>query len=184
MAAALAAVKPLSMTFLSAWGNASIAAAATSSASNAISIRPRYGARKGSSARSGRSELAPGLSDEARSLPLGISGDALTELEPAQVQLPPHAKVAGEAVERMPEGGGPVVLEQEVTQPREAVAAGHRTEQEPQVAGGDECQQAQHRSPGADVVERARYRVTVFAQVERVELRETAEARILWAADV
>src|SRR6185295_11777411 len=104
MAAAFSAVKPLSMTFLSACGRASIAAAATSSASNAISIRPRYGARKGRSARSGRSELAFG-----RSLSLGISGGALTELEPAQVQLPPHAKVAGEAVKRMPEGGGPVV---------------------------------------------------------------------------
>src|SRR6187551_3465827 len=175
MAAALAAVKPLSMTFLSACGSASMAAAANISATSAISIRPRYGARNGSSARSGRSELAFGRS---------VSRGAFKELEPAQVQFPPHAKVAGEAVERMPECRGPVVLEQEVTEPREAVAAGQRRQQPPRVPGGDEREHAQHRSPGAHVVQRARHRVAMLAQVEGIELRQTAEARILWAAEV
>src|SRR4051812_18727160 len=104
MAAALDAVKPLSITFLSACGNASMAAAAIMRATSAISILPRYGARNGSSARSGRSELPLG-----RSVARGV----FTELEPAQVQFPPHAEVAGEAVERMTECGRTVVLEQE-----------------------------------------------------------------------
>src|ERR1044072_293944 len=179
MAAALAALNPLSMTFLSACGSASMAAAATISASKAISMRPRYGARNGSSARSGLKELAFG-----RSLSRGVSRGVLTEPQPAQVQFPPHAEVAGEAVERVPESRGPVVLEKEMPHPCEAVATGQRGEQPPQVAGGDEREQAQHRSPGAYVVQRARHRVLMLAQVERIQLRQGAEARILGPAEV
>ena len=141
-----------------------------SSAINAMNMRPLYGARNGSSARSGLSEL-----------PFGTFSDAgvFTELESAQVQFPPHAEIAGEAVERIAESRRPVVLEAEMPEPREAVAAEQRAQQPPGLAGGDECQQAQHRTPGADVMQRARHRVAVFAQVERIELREAAEARIL-----
>src|SRR5262245_54157141 len=124
MAAALAAVKPLSMTFLSACGSASMAAAAISSASSATVMRPRYGQRNGSSARSGFSERATGLSEVERAevdraeieLP-DAGGEVLTELEFAQVQFPPHAEIAGQAVERKAEGGRLVAFEQEVTEP-------------------------------------------------------------------
>src|SRR4051812_194348 len=101
MAAALEAEKPLSMTFLSACGSASIAAAATTSASSATAMRARYGRRNGSSARRGFSERALGRSVVW----------VVTELEPAQVQLPPHEEIAGQAVERMAEGGRAVALE-------------------------------------------------------------------------
>src|SRR6187549_189006 len=99
MAAALAAVKPLSMTFLSACGSASMAAAAKPSATSAHSIRARYGARNGSSARRGFRDLPLGLSE-------GLLSGVLTELEFAQVQFPPHAEIARQAVERVAEGGG------------------------------------------------------------------------------
>src|SRR5262245_34825663 len=149
MAAALEAVKPLSMTFLSACGNASMAAAATSSAPSAINILPRYGARNGSNARSGLSDLDLGLSM------------VVTKPESAQVQFPPHAEVAGQAVERVAEGGGLVVLEHEMTKPGEAVPAEHGADQPPHRAGRDQRQRAQHRAPGADVVQSTRHRVPV-----------------------
>src|SRR5688572_21197594 len=156
MAAALAAENPLSMTFLSACGNASIAAAANSSAKNAINIRPRYGARKGSSARSGLSDLALGRSED---------GLSLTKLESAQVQFPPHPEIAGQAVERVTESRGPVVFEVEMTHPREAVPTDQRAEQPPGIARGDQRQQAQHRPPGPDEMQGARHRVPMLGQV-------------------
>src|SRR6185295_11223766 len=100
MAAALDAEKPLSMTFLSACGNASMAAAAIMSASSATAMRARYGRRNGSRARSGLSERFFGRSVVW----------AFTELEPSQVQFPPHAEIARQAVERMPEGGRTIAL--------------------------------------------------------------------------
>src|SRR4051812_31573859 len=133
MAAALAAENPLSMTFFSACGSASMAAAAMNNAINATSIWARYGFRKGSSARSGCSELALGLSWES---------GAFTELESAQVQFPPHAEIAREAVKRMPECRGAVALEKEMPQPGETVAAEQRGQQPPQVPGGDQAQYA------------------------------------------
>src|SRR6185503_12870173 len=147
MAAALAAEKPLSMTFFSACGRASIAAAATSSASSATIMRPRYGQRNGSSARSGLSVRALGRSEPGFTLVLlSPERGVLIEPESPQVQLPPHAEIAGQAVQRMPESGGPVVLEEEVSDPRKAVAAERRRQQPPRVAGADEREQAQHRA--------------------------------------
>src|SRR3954468_6883774 len=110
MADAFAAVNPWSITLRSAIGRNSIAAAATSRATSAMAIRPRYGAMKGISEARGR-----------RDLPFGRS-ELVTEPEFAQVQLPPHAEIAREAVERMAERGGLVALEAEVPEPREAVA--------------------------------------------------------------
>src|SRR5436190_23540072 len=115
MAAALEAVKPLSMTFFSACGRASIAAAATSSANSPPIMRARYGRRKGNSARSGLSVRALGRSEPERTLDgLSPEGGVLIEPESPQVQFPPHAEIAGRAVERMAEGCRPIVLEEEV----------------------------------------------------------------------
>src|SRR5215831_982850 len=184
MAAALEAVKPLSITFLSACGNASIAAAATMRASRAMNMRPRYGRRNGSSARSGRSERAFGRSDEGRS-DEGLSEvvRAFTELESAQVQFPPHAEIAGETVQRMAKGRGPVALEVEMPHPREAVATEQRGQQPPEIAGADQAQHADDRAPGSDVVQRARDGVSMFAEIKGIELRKAAETRILGGAD-
>src|SRR5690349_15909616 len=148
MAAALAAVKPLSMTFLSACGSASIAAAATSSATMPTIMRARYGRRNGSSARSGRSERALGRSEPGLTVAwLSPERGVLIEPESSQVQFPPHAEIAGQAVERMAEGRGPVVLEEEMPDPRKAVAAERRRQQPRRAAGADEGQQAKHRAP-------------------------------------
>src|SRR3954464_7430518 len=98
------------MTLRNAIGRKSRAGAAATSAGKAMSIRLRYGARKGISARRGLRLLALGLSE------------LLTEPEFAQVQLPPHAEIAGETVERIPERGRLVALEAEVAEPREPVA--------------------------------------------------------------
>src|SRR5687767_13660585 len=106
MAAAFAELKPSSMTFLSAMGSASMAPAAMSSANSARIMRPLYGARYGSSARSGRSEVPFG-----RSVEPGLGLGVLTELELSQVQFPPHPEIARQAVERKAKGGRPVVFE-------------------------------------------------------------------------
>ncbi len=53
----------------------------------------------------------------------------LTELEFAQVQFPPHAEIARQAVERIAKRRRPVVLEPEVPDPRKAVAAEERAQQ-------------------------------------------------------
>src|SRR5688500_8010635 len=106
MAAAFAAVNPWSITLRSAMGSTSMAAAAISKATRAIAMRPRYGARNGSSDFSGFSDVPlgrseEGLSEEAFSevdrAEAGRSGEVLsdvrsavlTELEFAQVQFPP-----------------------------------------------------------------------------------------------
>src|SRR5688500_3836059 len=117
MAAALAALKPSSMTFLSACGSASIAAAATASAPSATSMRPLYGARNGRRARSGFSDFPFGRS---------VDSGLLTKLEFAQVQLPPHAEIGGQAVERISERRRFVALEPEMPEPREAVPGQQR----------------------------------------------------------
>src|SRR5687768_8048004 len=109
MAAAFAAEKPSSITFLSATGSASMAPAAIRSAINAIAIRPLYGARNGSSARRGLRDLDFGLSEEEEAGGEEAVSGLLTELELAQVQLPPHAEIPRETVERMSKGRGPVV---------------------------------------------------------------------------
>src|SRR5688572_24784521 len=180
MAAALAAVNPLSMTFLSACGSDSMATAATSSATSAISIWLRYGARKGSKARSGLSDSARGLSEEG----LSAGGEVVTELESPQVQFPPHAEIAGEAVQRMMKSRGPVVLEGEMAHPGKAVSGQQRAEQPPGISADHRPRQADDRAPGTEVMQHARCGMTMFAEVKRIELRETAEARILGGAAI
>src|SRR3954469_15183046 len=110
MAAALDAVKPLSMTFFRACGRASIAAAATSSASSPTIMRARYGRKNGNSARNGLSVRALGRSEPGLT-PAGLSAERglLIEPESPQVHLPPHAEIARQAVERMTESRRPVV---------------------------------------------------------------------------
>src|SRR5512138_1602321 len=128
------------MTFLSACGSASIAAAAMPSATSAHSMRARYGARNGSSAASGRRVFA-----------LGRSVDSVTELEFAQVQLPPHAEIARQAVERIAERRRTIALEAEMPEPGEAVAGKRRPREPPPFAGADEGGEAQDRAPRSDV---------------------------------
>src|SRR5687768_4786083 len=125
------------MTFLSAIGNVSIATAAISSATSAMIIRPLYGARNGTRERRGLRFFDLGLSEER-----GLSEDwgrseLLTKLEFAQVQLPPHAEIAREAVERMTKRRRPVVFEAVMTDPCKRVSRQQRGEQPPQVAGAD-----------------------------------------------
>src|SRR6185295_8073588 len=108
-------------------------------------------------------DLPRGLSDEALS-EVGLSDESrvFTELESAQVQIPPHAKIGGEAVKGKAESGRPVALEAEMPQPRKAVTADQRAEQPPGLAGGNQRQHAQHRAPGADVMQGSRHRVAVL----------------------
>src|SRR5213593_2818142 len=140
MAAAFDALNPLSMTFFSACGSASIAAAAMPSAASATSMRARYGARNGSSAASGRSVFALGRSVDS----------AFTELEFAQVQFPPHAEIAGQAVERVTKRRRTVALEAEMPEPRERIARQRRRREPPSFAGAQARRDTEDRAPRAD----------------------------------
>src|SRR5437762_10387977 len=67
-----------------------------------------------------------------------------------------HDPVADEAVNRMREGRRPVVFEEKVPHPREAVAAQRRAEEPPRIACSDRCKQAAEHERRADEVQPAR----------------------------
>src|SRR5690606_33732228 len=76
----------------------------------------------------------------------------------------------------MPERGGPVLLEEEVADPGEGIAAHERREQPPRIAGGDARSRARQCAAAADEVQAPRGAIAVFAEVERIELAEACEA--------
>src|SRR5688500_1886205 len=76
----------------------------------------------------------------------------------------------------MPERRRPVLLEEEMADPGEAVAAEQRAEQIPAVAAPDRQAEQYQNAEAADEMQAARRAVGVFAQVERVELAEAGEA--------
>src|SRR5689334_24006099 len=121
----------------------------------------------GTSARSGFSEL-----------PFGRS-EVFTELEFPQVQFPPHAPVAREAVEGMAKRRRPIAFEPEVADPGEAVTADQCSEQEPELPRAEERDDTEESAPRPDVVKRPRHRVPMLREIEGVELAEAAKTRVL-----
>src|SRR4051812_37461043 len=86
--------------------------------------------------------------------------------------LPVHYPVAHEAVERLLECGRPVVLEEEVADPGETVAADQRGQQPPRIERNDKTEEAEERQGGPDEMKATAGEVCVFAEIEGVELRE------------
>src|SRR3546814_812372 len=87
-----------------------------------------------------------------------------------------HHPVPRERVERMLERRRPVLLEEEVPHPGEAVAAHQRAKQPPGIAGHDRHRHQRQHAAAADEMQPPRGAVGVLAQVERVELAEAGEA--------
>src|SRR5262249_36371764 len=75
------------------------------------------------------------------------------------------------------EGGGTVLLEEEVAGPGEGVAGDHAAEQPPEVERRKRVQQRRQAEAGADEVQPAVGPVRVLGQVERVEVGEPRERR-------
>src|SRR5690242_15222502 len=76
----------------------------------------------------------------------------------------------------MAEGRGTVLLEEEMPDPREAVAAGQRGEQPCAVARRDRRGDQRQHAAAAEEVQAPRRAVGVLGQVERIELAEAGEA--------
>src|SRR3546814_9306460 len=76
----------------------------------------------------------------------------------------------------MAERGRPVLLEEEVSDPCEAVTAAERRQQPPGVARRDGCRQQCQHTATADEVQPPRGAVGVLGQVERIELAAAGKA--------
>src|SRR6185503_5495439 len=101
-----------------------------------------------------------------------------SEPDPANQDVAEHHEVAREAVPGMRESRGTVVLEEEVTDPREPVA-GERRGQQPQRCAGDRSrEQRREHERSADEMQPAAHWMAVLGQVERIELREAAETAL------
>src|SRR5687767_9732802 len=99
-----------------------------------------------------------------------------SELDPSGQDVPEHHPVTDEGIERMLEGGGPVSLEEEMTDPCEAVTAEQGSEQVPGIAAPDcDRQQCQHPAAAYEV-QATRSAIAVLAQVERVELTKARKS--------
>src|SRR2546422_11779912 len=85
-----------------------------------------------------------------------------------------HPEVAGEAVERVLEGGGPVALDEEVADPGEAIAEDRHQRQEPPARRDDGVDQGEQDQQRAGEVEAARAAAAVLGQIERIEVPEGA----------
>src|SRR5690606_19035612 len=86
-----------------------------------------------------------------------------------------HHPVAGERIERVAERRGPVLLEEEMPDPGETVAAEQRRQQPPGIAAGDRGGHQRQHAPAADEMQPPRNAVRMLGQVERIELAETGE---------
>src|SRR5690606_41591918 len=76
----------------------------------------------------------------------------------------------------MAEGGRPVLLEEEVADPGEGVAADQRCKQPPSVRAGNGRGHERQCATAADEVQAPRRAVAVLVEIVRVELAETGKA--------
>src|SRR5690606_12387456 len=90
--------------------------------------------------------------------------------------VPEHHPVAGEGIERVAEGGGPVLLEEEVADPGAGIAAAERGQEPPGIARGQGHAGEHQRPAAAREVQAPRGAVGMFLQVEGVELAEAGES--------
>src|SRR5690606_25120945 len=81
--------------------------------------------------------------------------------------------VAGEGIERMPEGRRPVFLEEKMPDPGEGIARYQRRQQPPRIAALDRQHDEADREAGADEVQAPAGAVAVLAEVIGIELAET-----------
>src|SRR6185437_9482365 len=116
---------------------------------------------------------APGFTP-ALALKSGLR-TATLESDPARQHLPEHHPVADEAVERMAEGGGAILLDRQMRDPRKAVTRDQAAQKPPWIAGGDQGCDAQQRQAGAQEMQPPRRAVRMLAEVEGVELRKAGK---------
>jgi hypothetical protein len=87
----------------------------------------------------------------------------------------PHAPIAGEAVERVFEGGGAVVFEEKVAYPCEGVALQHAVQNQHRLARQNGCNYQDEANAGSHKMQAARGLIAVLAQIKRVKLGEEGE---------
>ena len=99
-------------------------------------------------------------------------------LEPdlAEQDVLEHHPVAGEGIERMLERRRTVLLEKEMPDPGETIAAEQGTQQPPGIAADRSRGQQRKHAAAADEMQPARDAVAVLLEIERIELAETGEA--------
>src|SRR5688572_16020874 len=100
---------------------------------------------------------------------------ARSELDPAGDDVAEHDPIADERIERIAERRGAVLLEEKVSDPGEAIAAGQRCQQPPGIALRHRHEQQHQHAATADEMQASTGAVAVFAQVERVKLTEALE---------
>src|SRR5262249_34824274 len=110
-----------------------------------------------------------------RRAPQRPAADAFSylELDAAAEDLGVHDRIPGKSVDRMLERRGPILLEEEMTDPGEAVA-GDRQQPPPSPAPAPDHRAEQDQNErAADEMQAPARRVAVLRQVERIELAET-----------
>src|SRR6185312_62108 len=80
-----------------------------------------------------------------------------------------------QAVDRMPECRGPVLLEREMSDPRAAVSTHRRSDQPPRIARRNRDDDRRDHQPRAEKMQPPATAIAVLAEVERIEL---AKARV------
>src|SRR6187397_751983 len=101
-----------------------------------------------------------------------------SEPDPPDQHVAEHHEVAREAVPGVGERRGTVVLEEEVTDPCEPVAGERHTEQPDRSTRQRGCEQRCNHEHRADEMQPATHRIAVLGQIERIEVREAAEAAL------
>src|ERR1700758_5170197 len=110
---------------------------------------------------------------------MGVGSRSALPGHAAGEHLDEHGQVPAQAVEGMPEGGGRVVLEEVMPRPGGEVPCERHGEQPPPVPGEQRAAGEGEREQRADYMQAARDRVGVLAEVVRIELAKTREARRL-----
>src|SRR5690348_13579904 len=95
----------------------------------------------------------------------------------APQHLPEHHPVSEQAVERVLEGRGAILLVHEMTEPGEPVAAQRCADQPPGIAGCDRNDDPRDHQPRADEVQTPAATIGVLAEIVRIELAEAGEVQ-------
>src|SRR5262245_26766701 len=118
----------------------------------------------------------PETNSNSMSASSGRSGRTVTigssEPDLAGEHVLPHHPIAHETPQRVSEGGGAVLLEEIVTDPREGIAAEQAGQQPPEVQRRERVQQEAEAERGADEMQPPAGAVGVLAEVEGIELAE------------
>src|SRR5205814_5279369 len=95
-----------------------------------------------------------------------------SEFDPARYNVAPHRPIAHEGIERVREGRGTVLLEEEVADPREEIAGDQPDEEPPGISRNRRAHDTREAEAGAGEVQPAARAIRVLREVERIEFRE------------